>query len=88
MEWNELWRSSKPVLQVYDEGKRLRFIDTRPCAIQSNWTVDGVEAEVYRLCDSAQKPSSEMNAAAERLISSKVLLSMNGKLLALGVNQI
>jgi ribosomal peptide maturation radical SAM protein 1 len=86
MEWNELWRSAKPVLEVYDEGERLRFVDTRPCAIQSNWTVEGLEAEVYRLCDSAQKPSAEMNGAIDRLLANKVLLSMNGKLLALGVN--
>jgi len=87
MEWNELWRSSKPVLQVHDDGERLRFIDTRPCAIQSNWTIDGFEAEVYRLCDSAQKPTEAMSGAVDRLLASKVLLSMNGKLLALGVNQ-
>jgi magnesium-protoporphyrin IX monomethyl ester (oxidative) cyclase len=75
------------VLQVYDEGERLRFVDTRPCAIQSNWTVDGLEAEVYRLCDSAQKPTEKMSGVIDRLLTSKVLLSMNGKLLALGVNQ-
>jgi len=39
------------------------------------------------MCDSAQKPSEEMSRAADRLLASKVLLSMNGKLLALGVNQ-
>ena len=85
--WNQLWRASKPVLQVYDEGERLRFVDTRPCAIQSNWTVEGLEAEVYRLCDAAQKPTEKMSGAIDRLLTSRVLLSMNGKLLALGVNQ-
>ncbi|HEY0764789.1 MAG TPA: RiPP maturation radical SAM C-methyltransferase [Pyrinomonadaceae bacterium] len=85
--WNQLWRTSKPVLQVYDEGERLRFVDTRPCAIQSNWTVEGLEAEIYRSCDAAQKPTEEMSGAIDRLLTSRVLLSMNGKLLALGVNQ-
>jgi hypothetical protein len=87
MEWNELWRTSKPVLKVYDDGERVRFVDTRPYAIQRDWTVEGLEAEVYRRCDSAQKPTEEMSRAADRLLASRVLLSMNGKLLALGVNQ-
>jgi hypothetical protein len=87
MEWNELWHTSKPELQVYDDGQRVRFVDTRPCAIQRDWTVEGLEAEVYRMCDSAQKPTAEMSGAADRLLASRVLLLMNGKFLALGVNQ-
>jgi len=86
-EWNELWRTSKPVLQVHDDGTRLRFFDTRPCAIQRDWTVEGLEADVYRMRDSAQKPTAEMSSAVDRLLTCKVLLSMNGKLLALGVNR-
>ena len=94
-EWNELWRSSRPVLQVYDEGERLHFIDTRPCAIQRSWTVEGLEAEVYRLCDSARTPTAlrsqlgakkDLDSAISNLLSSKVLLSINDKLLAIGVN--
>jgi len=96
--WNALWRSSKPVLQVHDDGERLHFFDTRPCAMQRSWTVEGIAAEVYRLCDSAQKPSAltstldkshsrdEINSAISSLLTSKVLLSMNEKLLAIGVN--
>src|SRR6185369_11973615 len=48
VEWNQMWRSSRPVLAVYDEGDRLRFFDTRPCAIQRSWTVEGLEADIYR----------------------------------------
>jgi hypothetical protein len=100
MEWNELWRTSKPVLQVHDEGKRLRFFDTRPYAIQRNWTVEGLETDVYRMCDSAQKPATlysvlsknfspdEITSAIDNLLLTKVLLSMNEKLLAIGVNQL
>ena len=96
--WNELWRTSKPVLQVYDDGERLRFFDTRPCAIQRDWTVAGFEADVYRMCDSAQKPSTlhsilgkdsstdNIDSAIRNLLLNKVLLSMNEKLLAIGVN--
>ena len=95
-EWNELWRSSRPVLQVYDDGDRVRFFDTRPCAIQRSWTIEGLEAEIYRLCDSARtraalksqlSATEDLEPAISNLLSSKVLLSMNDKLLALGVNQ-
>ena len=95
-EWNELWRSSRPVLQVYDDGDRLRFYDTRPCAIQRSWAIEGLEAEIYRLCDSARTPKAlksqlsvteDLEPAISNLLNSKVLLSMNDKLLAIGVNQ-
>ena len=96
MEWNKLWRSSRPVLQVYDEGDRMRFFDTRPCAIQRSWIIGGLEAEIYRRCDSARTRTAlksqlgapeDLEPAISNLLDSKVLLCMNGKLLALGVNQ-
>jgi ribosomal peptide maturation radical SAM protein 1 len=102
-EWNDLWRNARPVLEVYDDGDRLRFVDTRPCAIQRNWTVEGLEADIYRLCDSARPPAAlksqlstahgrqismeELEPAIGSLLASKVLFSMNDKLLALGVNR-
>ncbi len=102
LQWNDTWRTSQPVLRVYDEGQRLQFIDTRPCANQSSWTAGELEAEVYRLCDSAQTPSAlmkrrftrrgtpvsmqEVDRAVETLCRAKVLLSLNDKLLAIGVN--
>ncbi|HEV2861447.1 MAG TPA: RiPP maturation radical SAM C-methyltransferase [Pyrinomonadaceae bacterium] len=101
--WNYIWNTSRPVLQVHDDGERLRFVDTRPCAGRREWTVEGLEAEVYRLCDSAQTPSAltkrclprggapvstrEVEQAIETLCRSKVLLPLSGKLLALGVNR-
>ena len=97
VEWNQMWRSSRPVLAVYDEGDRLRFFDTRPCAIQRSWIVEGLEADIYRLCDSARSLAAlksqlgvskeDMELASDNLLDTKVLLSVNDKLLALGVNQ-
>jgi ribosomal peptide maturation radical SAM protein 1 len=102
LQWNHLWRTTRPVLRVYDEGQRLQFLDTRPCAKQRSWTAGELEAEVYRLCDSAQTPPAlfkrhftlretpvskqEVEQAIETLCRAKVLLSLNGKLLAVGVN--
>lgn len=91
--WNDLWRHSKPVLQISAEGDGLRIVDTRPCAIQSNWTINGLAAEIYRMCDSAQAPATlrsklgdDIEPALETLLANKIVLSMNGKLLAIGVN--
>ena len=100
-QWNDIWHSSRPVLRVYDEGQRLQIVDTRPCAHQRSWTVGALEAEVYRLCDSAHTPAAllqqlstrrgtevamqEAAPAIETLCHAKVLLPLNGKLLGLGV---
>lgn len=101
-EWNDLWRSSPPDLRVRDEGSQLRFFDTRPCAVQTSWTAEGLEADIYRLCDSAQTPAAllkqlcgtrgseisiqDAEPAIEALCHAKVLLRRNGKLLGLAVN--
>jgi len=100
--WNRIWSTARPVLQVYDEGRRLQFVDTRPCATLRSWTAGELEAEVYRLCDSAQTPSSllkrsftrggtpvstqEVEHAIETLCGAKVLVPLSGKLLAVGVD--
>jgi magnesium-protoporphyrin IX monomethyl ester (oxidative) cyclase len=83
--WNELWRTNKPMLKVYDDGDDLRVVDTRPCAIQSSWTMRGEEAEIYRLCDSAQPVAMiKSQAAIDTLLKNKVMLRINDKLLSIG----
>jgi magnesium-protoporphyrin IX monomethyl ester (oxidative) cyclase len=83
--WNDLWRNAKPKLHVYAEGDGLRIVDTRPCAIQTNWTIRGVAAEIYRQCDSAQPLANFKSQDIETLLNNKLMLSMNGKLLAIGI---
>lgn len=99
--WNEVWRTSRPVLRVTDDGERLRIVDTRPGAFQRSWTTNEVEAEVCRVCEVAQKPAAvvrqvsarhdggvspaEIETAIETLQQARVLLALNGKLLSLGV---
>ena len=101
-QWNDIWHTSRPVLCVHDEGQRLQIVDTRPCANQRSWTAGELEAEVYRLCDSAQTPAAllkqlsmrrgmevsmqEIEPAIETLCRARVLLPLNGKLLSIGVN--
>jgi magnesium-protoporphyrin IX monomethyl ester (oxidative) cyclase len=100
-EWNDRWHTSRPVLRVRDEGDRLDVVDTRPCARQRTWTSGALEAEIYRLCDSAQAPASvlnqlrarhgrevpapEVDAAIEALCRANLVLCLNGKLLGVGV---
>lgn len=96
MHWNAIWNHAQPVLQVSDDGDRLQFFDTRPCAVLRSWTAEGLEADIYRLCDSAQTRAAlnaqlntstpEMDSAIDRLLRTKVLLSLNGKLISIGVN--
>jgi ribosomal peptide maturation radical SAM protein 1 len=101
-QWNQIWSTSPPVLRACDEGGQLRFIDTRSCAYQPSWIAGELEAEIYRLCDSAQAPAAllqqlsnrrgkqvsmrEIEPAIECLCEAKVLLELNGKMLGLGVN--
>jgi ribosomal peptide maturation radical SAM protein 1 len=100
-QWNEAWHASTPVLHVHDEGDRLDFVDSRPCATRGTWTVGGLEAAVYRLCDSAQTSAAlaqhlsagegrdvtvpEVETALRSLLDRKVVLSSKGRVLALGV---
>jgi magnesium-protoporphyrin IX monomethyl ester (oxidative) cyclase len=100
--WNQLWNTTRPVLRVYDEGRQLQIVDTRPCARQRSWTAGELESDIYRQCDSAQTLTSllkqlstrqgtevsmqEVEPAIETLCEAKVLLRLNGKLLAVGVN--
>ena len=97
-EWNFLWSGSKPVLRVFDDGERLHFLDTRPCAFEKQWTADKFASEIYRLCDCAQTPTAlseqliaggkdasqeDIKASIETLCTAKVALHLNGKVLAL-----
>ena len=100
-QWNDVWSTARPDLRVYDEGQRLQFVDSRPCAQRRRWTAGEWESQVYRLCDSAQTPTAlvkhvsalrgaavslgEIEPAVESLCRARVLLRVNGKLLGVAV---
>jgi ribosomal peptide maturation radical SAM protein 1 len=65
-EWNRVWHTSRPVLQVCREGSGLRIVDTRQVALRRDWTAGELEAEVYRLCDSVQTPAALTRQIAAR----------------------
>src|SRR5258708_28815450 len=95
-QWNHVWNTSRPVLRVRDRARRLEFFDTRPGARRRDWTTGELEADVYRLCDTAQtsaallnqlsKPAHDVEPAIAALCEATVLLRLNGKLLAVAVN--
>lgn len=97
-EWNFVWNSSRPQLQAVDDGERLQFLDTRPCASKRQWAAGDLESEIYRLCDCAQTPTAlseqlvargrdvspeEIKSCIDTLCAAKVALHLNGKVLAL-----
>jgi ribosomal peptide maturation radical SAM protein 1 len=100
-EWNCVWQNARPVLRVSREGTRLRFTDTRRVARRREWVADELQSEVYGLCDSAQNlasvhkqiaarhgaevAESAVSAAIGTLRDHKLLLPIQGKLLALGI---
>ncbi len=95
--WNQIWNAQRPILEVHVEDHRLHVVDTRPFARERSRIMSELEADVYRLCDSAQTYTAlskalpqfsdrDMELAIENLCSAQVLLRLNGKLLALPVN--
>jgi hypothetical protein len=76
-----------------------RIVDTRPCAYQTRWTTEGLETEIYRLCDCAQTPASlvkeistrrgttvrmqEIEAGIDTLCRSRIVLRLNNKVLGI-----
>ena len=98
-EWNNVWRTSRPVLQVHDQGTRLHVFDTRGISGEQTWNTGKLEAEVYRACDSARAPAAvkkvlsdrlavsrdEIQSAIDTLCEAKVVLPINDKLLSIGV---
>lgn len=90
-----------PVLSVHDDGERLCFRDTRPCAVAADLELTGLEAQVYRALDSAKGLESvirgvqtshadatapRIESAVDRLLDCKVVANFAGRLLSLGVD--
>jgi magnesium-protoporphyrin IX monomethyl ester (oxidative) cyclase len=103
-DWNAAWNSpGRPVLQARHGGRRVEFLDTRPCAPRKVWTAGGLHSDIYRLCDSAQSFSTllevlgalrdkevsakDVEEAVEDLCEAKVLLRVRAKLLSLGISE-
>jgi hypothetical protein len=88
-----------PVLQRTDEGRdRMRILDTRPCAVEREVVLEGLAALVYSACDRPQslrtlaealetsgrlERPDELTRIVDGLVVRKLMLPMNGRLIAL-----
>ncbi|MBD0363764.1 MAG: RiPP maturation radical SAM protein 1, partial [Coleofasciculus sp. C3-bin4] len=84
-----------------DDGERLKIVDTRPCATDNELNLEGRRYQVYRVCDRALTQQelikalrenygqdvswSDIQPVADELVSRKILLELNGRLLSLAV---
>ena len=69
-----------------DEGERLQIIDTRPCAPERSLFLEGEEREVYLACDTPKSRRTFANPqVVDSLVARKLMLELNGKVLALAV---
>lgn len=104
-EWQKLFKSeSPPMLSVMeDNGDRIKLVDTRPCAIEPEISLDGLAYQVYVECDRILTYRELMDAlnkkygykiswdeiqpVLEELRSRRILLELNGRLLSLAVRE-
>ncbi|MET0405986.1 MAG: RiPP maturation radical SAM C-methyltransferase [Cystobacter sp.] len=110
-EWNRLWgqggfeaREDKPLLRMSHEGDRLRLRDSRPCALEETFVLEGLARAVFLACDGIQAMSgllralekagwpglspAELQPHLEALIRRRVLLHQNGRYLALALREV
>jgi len=90
--WRDLHRAagSRPVLEMRHAGDgELEIIDTRSCRTAERHRLEGRAARIYLSCDEAtarsQFPPDDEETIA-RLLDDKLLLDLNGRLLALAVD--
>ncbi len=104
-EWQKLFKSESPPMlsAIANHPDCLTLIDTRPCAIDREISLEGLAAWVYGECDRiltyrelvnalVQKYGlevswDEIRGIVEELRERKVLLELNGRLLSLAVRE-
>src|ERR1051325_2269787 len=99
--WWEVWfkqpPEARPRLDAHCDGQTINITDTRAEAVAANHRLEGLAAQLYLLCDSAQslshlqKKSTATAAPAdvlkklEELLAAKLLIEMDGQFLSLAV---
>ncbi|MEW6363688.1 MAG: RiPP maturation radical SAM C-methyltransferase [Acidobacteriota bacterium] len=94
------WSNNLPVLAMSQSDSEIRIRDTRPVAVSSTFTLHGIEREIYLRCDEACRKATlktflekqgydkdEVEAAVERLLEQKLMVELDGRLLALAVEE-
>jgi hypothetical protein len=82
--WRRVFGSSlPPLLSVADDGETLRFLDTRRCAVELRPSLSGELRDAYLQCEGA--PRRERVAGADELLRLRLVLEIDGRLVALGL---
>ena len=101
VQWNELFDSaSPPVLETSDTGETINVRDTRPSAEKERFALGGAERDVYLACENGiaeerlyrvfgeqGTPAAAIDRIVERLLQAKVIISLDNRLLSLGIPQ-
>ncbi len=98
--WYAHWHSAaRPTMVMEDDGELLTIVDTRPCALAPMVALEGLERDVYLLCDDAptvetavnrlsrdgRYTADEVRACLVRLERRRLLLTLDGHALSLAV---
>jgi ribosomal peptide maturation radical SAM protein 1 len=102
--WSDIFwgkDSKRPELLIVGKSPSVQIVDTRPVAVNSRHELNGLEAEIYLACDSAQKidplkekitvnsnySGNNFDKAVKSLISRHLLLNIDKRLLALALER-
>ncbi|MET0553743.1 MAG: RiPP maturation radical SAM C-methyltransferase [Vicinamibacteria bacterium] len=93
--------ATRPVLEMREASGRVLIRDTRPCAVASEWTLDGLAAQAYSACDAALTAPmlvrelehrhgrttswTELAPIVEVLLAQKVMVQLKDRYLSLAV---
>ncbi len=97
--WRSLFSSDKrPVLKMTLHGEKINIKDTRPCAVKPSFILEEIYSECYRLCNEALERKSvvdllrkkafhesRINQTIKDLVDWKLIIEVDGRLLALCV---
>ena len=88
----------KPMLSMKIQEERILISDTRPAAVSPFFALEGIEREIYLLCDAAQREQTvrqflqekgysdlAVDAGIHCLTENKLLAKIDDRLLALAV---
>jgi ribosomal peptide maturation radical SAM protein 1 len=99
--WNQgFWAAGAPMLSMHDHMERLLISDTRALATAPSHVLQGAARAVYLACDAARRPqrlteemallgfsAAQVDQAVERLLADKLMLALDGRLLALALEE-
>lgn len=112
-EWGRNWMNTgsrglpemnpaAPNLSMIDDGECIYLQDTRQCAVRANLKLTGIDADVYRACDSSKTRESLqrvigqtylsydkscIDQAIERLLGLKIMVRFGERLLSLATDE-